>query len=80
MKNKLLLIASCLFVFNCSSEPEEEIPQVSSIYELGECRADREGEKALVTSDGENYTCISGYWVHSSKDNDSELGEQQERK
>ena len=71
MKNKLLLIASCLFVFNCSSEPEEEIPQVSSIYELGECRADREGEKALVTSDGENYTCISGYWVHSSKDNDS---------
>lgn len=71
MKNKLLLIASCLFVFNCSSEPEEEIPQVSSIYELGECRADREGEEALVTSDGENYTCISGYWVHSSKDNDS---------
>ena len=71
MKNKLLLIASCLFVFNCSSEPEEEIPQVSSIYELGECRADREGEMALVTSDGENYICTSGYWVHSSKDKDS---------
>ena len=71
MKNKLLLIASCLFVFNCSSEPEEEIPQVSSIYELGECRADREGEQALVTSAGENYKCIDGQWVHSSKDKDS---------
>ena len=71
MKNKLLLIASCLFVFNCSSEPEEEIPQVSSIYELGECRADREGEQALVTSAGENYKCIDGQWVHSSKENDS---------
>ena len=71
MKNKLLLIASCLFVFNCSNEPEEEIPQVSSIYELGECRADREGEQALVTSAGENYKCIDGQWVHSSKENDS---------
>lgn len=71
MKNKLLLITSCLFVFNCSSEPEEEIPQVSSIYELGECRADREGEQALVTSDGENYKCVGGIWVHSSEEKDS---------
>ena len=71
MKNKILLVASCLVVFNCGSDPEETIPQVSSIYELGECRADREGEQALVTSDGENYKCANGRWSHSSEDADA---------
>ena len=53
MRNKFLALALCPFFFYCSEseKPVSSTAKVGSIYELGECTDERDGEEAFVVDE-----------------------------
>ena len=74
MRNKFLALALCPFFFYCSEseKPVSSTAKVGSIYELGECTDERDGEEAFVVDEDHALKCLNGKWVRISDNKDEE--------
>ena len=72
MIEKILFLFVCAFLLCCGETETVSRPvDVSSIYNLGRCTKEREGEQAFVVDKNCLYTCKENDWVSENGEDKS---------